>query len=124
MRTKRGAFLIFLLALTAAAVLAADVSGKWVAQMQGRNGQTQEVTFNFKADGNQLTGTVTTRRGESQISDGKINGDEISFTQELEFNGNRMKFLYKGKVAGDEIKFTREREGGQRTQEFTAKRAS
>jgi hypothetical protein len=124
MKTKRGAFLIFLLALTAAAVLAADVSGKWVAQMQGRNGQTQEVTFNFKADGNQLTGTVTTRRGESQISDGKINGDEISFTQELEFNGNRMKFLYKGKVAGDEIKFTREREGGQRTQEFTAKRAS
>jgi len=124
MKTKRGAFLIFLLALTAAAVLAVDVSGKWVAQMQGRNGQTQEVTFNFKADGNQLTGTVTTRRGESQISDGKINGDEISFTQELEFNGNRMKFLYKGKVAGDEIKFTREREGGQRTQEFTAKRAS
>jgi hypothetical protein len=42
----------------------------------------------------------------------------------MEFNGNHVKLLFKGKVAGDEIKFTRQREGGERTQEFTAKRAS
>lgn len=107
------------------AALAADVNGKWVAQVPGRGGQTREVTFNFKADGSTLTGTVTTPRGDNPISDGKVEGDNISFTQTLEFGGNEVKLLYKGTVSGDEIKFTRSREGGQgRTQEFTAKRAS
>lgn len=121
MKTLRLAVLSLLVSV---AVFAADVNGKWVAQMQGRGGQTMEMTFNFTASGDSLTGTITTQRGESKISDGKINGDEISFTQEVEFNGNQMKFLYKGKVAGEEIKFTRQREGGDRTQEFTAKKAS
>ena len=84
----------------------------------------QDVTFNFKVDGDQLTGTVSGRRGETNITDGKIEGDDISFSQVMEFNGNQMKLMYKGKVAGDEIKFTRQREGGERSQEFTAKRAS
>ena len=113
-----------LAALVVSAVLAADVSGKWVAQVPGRDGQTREVVFNLKADGDQLTGTVTTPRGERQISEGKVSGDEISFAQVLEFNGNQMKLLYKGKMAGGEIKFTRQREGGERSQEFTARKAS
>jgi hypothetical protein len=115
-------FLLGLLTLTA---FAADVSGKWVAQMPGRGGQMHESTFTFKADGEMLTGTVSGPRGDRDISEGKINGDEISFSQTMEFNGNQMKLLYKGTISGDQIKFTRMREGGQgRTQEFTAKRAS
>lgn len=114
-------FLFGLLALTA---MAADVTGKWTAQMTGRNGQTREATFNLKADGNTLTGTVAGPRGENPISDGKIDGDQISFTQTMEFNGNSVKLLYKGTVSGDEIKFTRSRDGGNSPgQEFTAKRA-
>jgi hypothetical protein len=55
----------------------------------------------------------------------EIEGDDISFAQVMEFNGNQVKLLYKGKVSGDEIKFTRQRDGGQgRTAEFTAKRAN
>jgi len=115
---------IFLLLLAAVAVFAADVSGKWVAQMPGRGGETREATFTFKVDGDQLTGSVSGRRGDMPISDGKIDGDDISFTQVMEFNGNQMKLLYKGKVSGDEIKFTRQREGAERSVEFTAKRAS
>ena len=115
-------FLFGLLALTA---LAADVTGKWTAQVPGRGGQTREQTFTFKVDGNTLTGTVSGRMGEMPIADGKIDGDQISFTQTIEFNGNSMKFVYKGTVSGDEIKFTRSREGGEGpAQEFTAKRAS
>jgi hypothetical protein len=114
-------FLLGLLALTA---LAADVSGKWTAQVPGRGGQTREQTFNLKADGNMLTGTVSGRMGDTPIADGKIDGDTISFTQTMEFNGNSMKLIYKGTVSGDEIKFTRTRDGGEgQAQEFTAKRA-
>jgi len=116
---------ILLLLLAAMSAWAADVSGKWVAQVPGRNGQTREVTFNLKADGGTLTGTVTTMRGEAPISDGKIDGDNISFSQTLEFNGNSVKLMYKGTISGDEIKFTREREGGRgQGAEFTAKRGS
>ena len=98
---------------------AAGVDGKWVAQVPGREGQTREQTFNFKAEGDKLTGTVSGRQGDNPISDGKIKGDEISFS----VTAGQFKLLYKGKISGDEIKFTRTREGGdQPPQEFTAKR--
>src|SRR5215469_9551756 len=91
---------------------AADISGKWVAQVPGRNGQTRETTFNFKVDGSKLTGTVSGPRGDNPISDGKVDGGDISFTVAVSFNGNDIKMNYKGKVSGDEIKFTRTIEGG------------
>jgi hypothetical protein len=102
----------------------ADVTGKWTAQVPGRNGQTREQTFNLKADGDKLTGTVSGMQGnQMDISDGKIDGSNISFNVTMSFNGNEMKMSYKGVVSGDEIKFTRTREGGnQPPQEFTAKR--
>lgn len=107
------------------AALAADATGKWTAEVPGRGGDPQQVTFNLKAEGDKLTGTVTMPFGESEISDGKVDGDNISFVQKLEFNGNSFEILYKGKVAAAEIRFTRERQGGQgRVAEFTAKRKS
>ena len=103
---------------------AADISGKWIAQVPGRQGQTRETTFNFKAGGAKLTGTVSGMQGDNPISDGKIDGDNVSFTVVSNFGGNEVKQLYKGQVSGDEIKFSRSREGGtQPPQEFTAKRA-
>jgi len=113
------------LVLTAIALVqAAGVDGKWVAQVPGRGGQTRETTFTFKADGTKLTGTVSGMQGEVPIADGKINGDEISFTQTFEAQGNSIKVIYTGKVSGDEIKMTRKRDGGdQPATEFTAKRA-
>ena len=104
---------------------AADVTGKWVAQVPGRGGQTSETTFNLKAEGDKVSGTMSRMQGEpSPISEGKISGDDLSFKVKISFQGNEITFVYKGKVAGDEIKFSRTREGGdQPPQEFTAKRA-
>jgi hypothetical protein len=103
---------------------AADVTGKWVAQVPGRDGQTRETTFNFKVEGDKLTGTMSGFQGETPISDGKISGDDISFKVKLSFNNNEVTLLFTGKVSGDEIKFTRTREGGNAPgTEFTAKRA-
>lgn len=118
----------FVLALLTVA-WAADVSGKWTAEIPGRQGATQTTTITLKADGAKLTGTVSGRQGDTEISDGKVSGDDISFAVVREFNGNTIKMVYKGKVAGDEIKFTRTFEGagpgGQAPPpvEFTAKRA-
>lgn len=115
--------LLVVLTLVAAGAFAADVSGKWTAQVPGREGQTVEQVFNLKADGANLTGTVTAgQAGEAAIADGKVTGDAISFTMTREFNGNTMKWTYTGKVAGDEIQFKREGSRGP-VREFTAKRA-
>ena len=126
--TKRIAFLsvCFVFTALALALAAADVSGKWVAQVPGRQGNTTETTITLKAEGGKLTGTISGRQGDTAISDGTVKGDDISFTVTREFQGNTIKMLYKGKVSGDEIKFTRTIEGGQGNMpavEFTAKRA-
>lgn len=112
-------------ALLAVAAFAADVTGKWTAQVPGRDGQTRDVTYNFKADGSTLTGTTSGFRGqELPISDGKVEGDNVAFKVKMEFNGNSIVLNYAGKVAGDEIKMTQTREGGEgQPREFVAKRA-
>ena len=117
---------VAVLAVFVAVAAAADVTGKWTAQVPGRGGETRETTFNFKADGDKLTGTMSGMQGnEIAISDGMVSGDDISFSVSMSFNGNDVKLLFKGKVSGSEIKFTRQREGGQgRVQEFTAKKVT
>ncbi len=121
----RFGLLCFLMALASALALAADISGKWTAEMQGRGGQTMTTTCEFKVDGDKLTGTVTGGRGGPvEISDGKISGDDISFAVVREFGGNSIKQMYTGKVSGDEIKFKVEVEGREGSgREFTAKKA-
>ena len=110
--------------LLAGAALAGDVTGKWVAQQPGRDGATREVTFNFKADGDKLTGDMGGGQGGAvAITNGKINGDDVSFTIKREFNGNSVVTNYKGKVSADEIKFSVMREGADQAREMTAKRA-
>jgi hypothetical protein len=99
---------------------AADVNGKYVAEVPGRNG-TQTTTFNFKTSGDKLEGSITTQRGENPISDGKVSGDTISFVQVLNFNGNEFKMTYTGKVSGDSIEMTRDTGRGE-PQKFTAKK--
>ena len=121
-RLARCAAAILILALVPA--WGADVTGKWTAQVAGRNGQTRETTFTFKVEGTNLTGTISGRQGDTPIADGKVSGDEISFTVTQERQGNKIKTTFKGKVSGSEIKFTRSREGGEQPQEFTAKRAT
>jgi len=103
--------------------LAVDVTGKWTAQVPGRDGQAREMTFTFKQDGDKLTGTQSGFRGQDlPIADGKVTGDTLSFTVTAEFGGNSIKWNYTGKIAGDEIQL--KREGGRGpAREFTAKRA-
>lgn len=118
---KLGITLLFL-ALGGISAVAADFNGKWTADVQSRRG-TQTLTFDFHVDGSTLTGKVTTQRGDTDITDGKVDGDNISFSQVMDFNGNSMTITYKGTADGDTIKFTRQF-GDRPATEFVAKRAS
>lgn len=88
------------LILIPALLLAAGIDGKWKAEFTTPDGTPRTNTFTFKADGAKLTGTVAGSQDETPIKDGKISGDDISFTAERPFGT----FTYAGKISGNEIK--------------------
>lgn len=119
-----GAFV--LLAVTSA--WAADVSGKWTARVPGAQGQPEsEITLVFKVADDKLTGTLNNSiaPGDVEIKDGKVTGDEVSFSLMRNIGGTELNVVWKGTVSGDEIKFTRSAQGGPggAPTEIVAKRA-
>ena len=130
--TKKLLFVTTILLALSLAAFAADVTGKWTFEQAGRNGNTTTVTLNLKSDGSKLTGTVTRpgRGGspmEAQITDGKIDGNNISFKTSQQMGDNTMTTEYSGTVSGDSIslKVTRPgRDGSPMTSEVTAKKST
>jgi hypothetical protein len=106
----------------------ADASGTWTWEQAARQGGNapanatpRKSTLKLKVEGEKLTGTLSQpafgRRGqgadaaaaapapvETQITNGKVKGDEISFDVTREFQGNSRTTKYSGKVEGDTIK--------------------
>ncbi len=108
---KQLVLLFSLLVMTAMSVFAADVTGKWVGEAGGKGAPPN---FTFKQDGSTLTGSTSGRGGEVQISNGKVDGDNISFEVTREFNGNTMTTKYSGTVSGNTMKLTMETARGNR----------
>jgi hypothetical protein len=103
-------------------MFAGDISGTWKGTADTPNGPV-ERTFVFKVEGTKLTGESNSEMfGKSTIEEGKIDGDNVSFTLTVSVQGTEGKILYKGKVDGDEIKFTVEIPAFDQKLEYTAKR--
>ena len=101
--------MVMVLGMVSAAAWGADISGKWVTEVAGfGGGEPMKIFYDFKVDGTNLTGTTGPEGMESPFSEGKIDGDNISFTVAF----GEMKMKMKGKVVGEEIKLTMEMEGG------------
>jgi hypothetical protein len=131
--TKKSLFVVTILLVVAFAAMAADVTGKWVYEQAGRGGgNPTQVTLNLKASGSTLTGTVVRpgRGGdpmESQITEGKIDGNNISFKITMQMGGNSMTTEYSGTVSGNEMKLKVSRpgrDGSPMVTEATAKRSA
>jgi hypothetical protein len=111
---------------------AATVDGSWTTTTPGRNGGADRVTtFKFKADGGKLTGTISNpgRQGgaarETAIEEGKVTGDDISFSVSRDVQGTKMVTKYTGKVTAEEIKgkVETERNGKAQSRDWVAKKA-
>jgi hypothetical protein len=131
--TKKLFFVLTILLVASFALMAADVSGKWTFEQPGRGGGPgRPVTITLKADGAKLTGSVPGmgRGGDappppSEITDGKVDGNTVSFTVKREFNGMEMVTKYVGVVDGDTMKLKVTRpgmDGAETTTESVAKR--
>jgi hypothetical protein len=102
MRIKILVMTVLALCVLLATALAADISGTWKGSMD-MMGQSMDLSFTFKADGNTFTGTTVGPQGqESPISDGKIDGDKISFV--VKTTGKmEMTIKYNGTLKGEEM---------------------
>jgi hypothetical protein len=79
---RRLAAVLAVLAIAATA-FAADVNGKWVGSVDTPNGPI-ELTYEFKADGETLTGSVTSAMGTVALSNGKIAGETLTYDVEID----------------------------------------
>jgi len=115
--------------LLAGVALAAAIDGSWISvRKMERDGQAFTITqtFDLKADGGKLTGTITMAFGDMEprkvdIKDGKIDGVKFTFSTTMSTPNGDFKMVYAGTVEGDTLKGTAEREGGQ-SRPFEAKR--
>ena len=103
---------------------AAGLTGRWAAETQRQNGDKMKTVFLFKQEGETLSGTVTSPRGEREISEGKVNGKEFSFVTKVTFNGEERRFEYKGTIDGESLKISTVMQAGRPAREYVAKRES
>jgi hypothetical protein len=121
MNSRKTSLLSFWLLACALTVWAADATGKWTTTISTQIGELA-YTYDFKVAGDKLTGKAKSQFGDLDLTEGKVKGNEITFVETVNFDGNAIRIEYKGTVNGDEIKFTR-KVGEFAVEEFVAKRA-
>ncbi len=121
---KRSFILIGLIALMAALLSAADITGKWTGQFDF-NGNAVPLTFELKSSGATLTGKVSGLPSDNaEIKDGKIDGNSVTFWLMTDYQGTPVKLVYTGKISADQIDFTMGTEDGAFSVTFPVKKSA
>ena len=95
-------------AISVVLVQAADPSGRWAATFNTDVGE-QQYTYEFVVKGTTLTGKIKgSLTGESEVQEGKIDGEKITFVESVSFMEMPLRIVYSGVMtSADEIRFTR-----------------
>jgi hypothetical protein len=112
-----------ILIVVAAVAMAADFTGKWVWETQGfgfggGGGTPMKTTLTLKAEGAKLSGTITMpsfaggppepgatpQMEDVPISNGKVDGNNITFEVAREMMGTTRTTKYEGTLSGAELK--------------------
>jgi hypothetical protein len=99
--------------LSASSVFGADLTGIWIGQIERQNNAPLDVAFQFVQTGSTLTGKLYGDYQSTPISEGKIQGDTVSFivvTSEQAGNEiNEVRLSYTGVWKDGELELNRER---------------
>ena len=103
-------------------LFASDITGEWRAEINLPNADPLATTFEFRVEGNKLTGAMLESETEEPILDGKVKDGQVTF--KIHDKVKRTTFTYKGRIMGDTIRFRVVATSGRfRIVEFTAERA-
>lgn len=106
MKPRRLVFSALIVLTVCTLAFAADFNGTWTAAIETQIG-VQNYTYTFKVTGEKLTGRAKSQYGDTELTEGVVKGDDISFVENLTYEGMPLRITYKGKISGEEIKFTR-----------------
>jgi hypothetical protein len=124
MTLRKLSALVFVFSLLPLAVFAADapnISGTWSASFDTQIGK-QDYTYTFVVKGSQLSGRAKSANGDTEITEGKVEGSKVSFVENLNFQGMPLRIAYSGTIVSpNQIDFTRD-VAGQAMEKLTAKR--
>ena len=100
--------------------LAAEVTGKWKAEVDvAGNAATPE--FTFKQDGGTLTGTYKGMLGEAPVT-GTVEGKKIRWVVKVNYDSNPVTIIYTGTIESDTLIKGTVDFAGQAEGTFTAKK--
>jgi hypothetical protein len=96
-------------------IAATDLTGIWIGQIPGRNGQMQDIAFQFQQSGTKLTGKLYGDYQSSPIVKGTVADAAVSFVVNgAEQSGNQInesQIRFTGRwYENGELELTRERE--------------
>lgn len=93
----------------------AGVTGRWIGGLDVGGGNRVQVSFNLRATDGQLTGTATFPVGEGSIEDGKIMGNQLSFStrHRLQSTGQILVTRFAGEMSDGTIALRMHTEGGE-----------
>jgi hypothetical protein len=77
----------------------ANLEGKWTGLLITDQGDEYPLLYNFKMDGDELTGTAKTPKGVLPINDGKITGNTFTFNVII----SGMEIDHSGRFYGDSV---------------------
>ena len=111
-------------AVAAAAPAHASPAGKWHAEFDTQIGK-QIYDYTIQQEGQSFTGKAVAEIGgnkvESALTEIKVDGGKVSFTESLKFQDNELRITYSGTILGDELKLVRQ-VGEVAREEIVAKR--
>ena len=93
---RRTVYAAMIAVALSSAALAADISGAWEFTVETSQG-SGSPSFDFKQDGEKLTGAYSGMFGKAPIS-GTVKGDQVEFTFEVPNVDGKVR--YKGTLAG------------------------
>jgi len=121
MRIAGFMFCLMLFGCLTSLLWAADVTGMWTGQSESG----PAWVFNLKSDGSKVTGTIQGNDGKDRpINEGKLEGSDISFAVDSEWQGNPITLVFKGKVTGDEMQLRVDTKDGAWGTDLVAKRSA
>jgi hypothetical protein len=85
-----------------------NIAGTWHASFDTQIGK-QEYTYTFAVSGAQLTGHAKSASGDVEITEGKVDGNKVSFVENLNYQGMPLRISYTGTiVSASQIDFSRD----------------
>jgi hypothetical protein len=112
---------LLLMALVGGSQGQTDLTGTWNASFDSQIGR-QDYTYQFQLDEKKLTGKASSANGESDIRNGQVEGNKVTFVEHFNYQGVTIVITYNGTIVSpDEIRFTRQ-VGEFATEELVARR--